>query len=745
MRLHPTDSSGRQSGTTRPALVLVAAALLAGCASNTFSLSYPDNDPAMLAKALTRIQARPIAPINGAPMVYVVTQKPTTIVAFDLRGTKVVWKAKGSVTSRIVVGQGRLYHTANNRALVARDAKSGKALWRVALLKGSRLLGVATDKGRVYYAAEATSRIGGDGAAGYVVAIDAGKGEVVWKRPSSGRIGAPAARDGLVFVPLRYQSISVLEGKKGEEIARVRSKEEVLLWVRSMPDGVYFGGKTGVYALDPKAVSGTRRGATFIAAALPASVRPAYWWNGYNAALSGYTAYDRNRLLWRARRLPGEGPIGFGDDAIYVHNYRFFFAFEGAAAKAGRDKLSTPDPRAKSTKGARGKAAAVPMASGGGKGKATTLEGGEVDAAADEKSAEPIAKLKWAYSFPRNDVVASYHSGKSLVLVSVKGDVVILDLESGLPASSTALKLAVRGATFDALGFAPPTKPRGTPNLERTLTEMIWDPDRRFGEVKLFGIQQLSKLSGAKVADALVQIVTRPGINPKVYKRAGDMIVARHDKSAIPLYLKVLRNRYSFIDGTRPQAVDIMARALGDLKAPEAVQPLLAHLGDHETPIKAIAPIVKALAAIGDGAAVEPLRDFLLTYRCEPQFKKAPEALNALGDALLALGGEEERQLLRFVGNDAHTLKSLKVYLKAALRQDKLRPRKKPAKPAKVVAKTAVAPKTKASKGKRVKRGTPKKGKRVKRRTPKKGKRVKRGTPKKGKRVKRKAKKAKAK
>jgi hypothetical protein len=40
-----------------------------------------------------------------------------------------------------------------------------------------------------------------------------------------------------------------------------------------------------------------------------------------------------------------------------------------------------------------------------------------------------------------------------------------------------------------------------------------------------------------------------------------------------------------------------------------------------------------------------------------------------IAEALLRLGGEDERQLLSFVENDSHTVRPLRVYLAAALRQ----------------------------------------------------------------------------
>jgi hypothetical protein len=658
---------------------LIAATIVfsIGCGGTAFNLSYPDNTLAAVKTAASQIKTQGF---SGRNRVYIVTRKPQKIVAWNLQTQKADWSVAAAVRSRIVIGAQLIFH-ADGSSIVARRAENGSIAWRVATRKSERLLGLATDGDRLYVATEAVSRLQGDGAAAYLAAFSSA-GVKRWRRPSGGRLGAPAARNGLVFVPLRYQSIAVLSEKDGFEIARIRSEQEVLLWVRSTPTGVFFGGKTGVYRFDEKAIAGKREGSTFVAAALPESVRPAYWWNGYNAALSRYTAYDRNRLLWH---LEGADNPRFLGDTVFVHNYRFFFAFEGAMARRGADRLASRDSGSRAKKGRilpptqskrvadRVKKAAqqgVKEAGKEKKDKASGFERGQIDVPDDSETA--IApRLRWAYSFPRIDVVASYHTGKALVLVSVRGDIVVLDLATGRPINKTSLKTHVAGATFDALGYRPSGSPKGKANLEKALTEMIWDPDRRFGAVKLFGIQQLARLSGHRVAEALVQVVTRPGINAKVYRRAGEMIVSRRDKKAIPLYLKVLRRRYNFLDGTEPRAVDIMARALGDLRAPEAVKPLLLHLADPETRLPAVVAIVQALHSIGDSSVVEPLRDFLLTYRCEPQFRKVPAALNAVADALLGLGGEEERQLLRFVGNDSHSLESLRVYIKTALRQDK--------------------------------------------------------------------------
>ena len=654
---------------TARGILVSTLALCVGCAGTTFSLSYSDTQRNDLGQKLAAIKARNFSPVNERARVFMVTRRPNpSLVAFDLGEQRVSWKVAAELASRVVVGKGLLYYSTPKGDVEARRVSDGQKQWSWPMPVGTRLLGMSASSGRLYLASEVVARKGG-GPAAYLSAV--GEGRLLWQRPSQGRLGAPVARDGLVIVPLRYQWIAIVSGDTGEEVARVRSKEESLLWVRKTPRGVFFGGKNGVYQLDAAAASGTRAASSFVAAALPDTVHPSYWRDGYNASLAGYTALDRNRLLWFADQKR------FYRDAVYVHNYRYFFAFEGTPARSGREDVERGETKVTGTKKVGTLTSGKPAATGSNDRMRASAPGGlergagamnDLDAAG--KGVEPeAAKLKWAFSFPRVDVVASYHTGESLLLVSASGDVVSLDLATGAVLQKRASGLHVQGASFDALGFRPAGAGAAKPDLRAALTEMIWDPDRRFQDVKLFGVQQLARLSGTDVARALLQIVTRPGVSPAVYKRAGAMIVRRRDRNAIPLYLEVLRHRNDFLRGSRAAAVDIMATALGELRAVEAKQALLLHLADHETPMGALSAIVEALRKIGDKSLIEPLRDFLLTYRCEPQFAKAPAGLKSAAEALLALGGEEERQLLAFVANDAHTVKPLRVLLIRALRQ----------------------------------------------------------------------------
>jgi outer membrane protein assembly factor BamB len=605
--------------TTRFAFLGATALLLGtGCMGTSFSPHFRDNNLDDLRVVLSRFGKEQTGPRNalGKHMVFVVTAAPAKIIAYDLDANQSLWQVAAEITSKVVVGRSLFFHLAGKSEIVARSITDGHVVWSGVKIRGDRLMGLAADGDELYVVSENTVRSDEGTAASLVALSETGKER--WVQTSSARLGAPAAQSGRVFVPVRSHSIAIVDSKSGDEISRIRSKEETLNWVASIDGAVFFGGKAGVYRLDEKSVTGTQKESSFVSAPLPASVRPAYYWDGYNAALSTYTAYDRNRLLWKV--VPGQ--TKFVGDTIFVHNYRFFFAFDTEEKHAG---------------------------GGGGQG----------------------ASMQWAFSFPRFDVVSSVHTGNALVLVTEKGDLLTLEAKGGGVVGETKLKLQIRGATFDADGFQPKGAVTRRPDIRGALTEIIWDPDRRFGAVKLFCVEQLARLSGENISTDLVKIVTHEGIDPAVYKLAGQVIVDRHDVSAIPLYLETLKRHYDFVEGTAARAVDIMARALGDLKPKEAVVPLLAHLADHETPIGAVEEIVRALVTIGDKSVVDAFRDFILIYRCDPGLEKTPASLNLIAEGLLKLGGEDERQLLRFIENDSHTLKSLRTYLGEALRQTK--------------------------------------------------------------------------
>ena len=453
-----------------------------------------------------------------------------------------------------------------------------------------------------------------------LVALD-GAGRLAWRRQTDGALGSPAARGGLVAVPFAHQNLSLLDGASGRELGRVRATDEEIAFARALPEGIYYGGARGVYRLDDKSGAGLRAGSSWAEAKLPGEqVRSAYHFDGYQPAQAALGAFDRNRLLWRGR----DGGAGFRDDLAVLHTYRFFFAFD---ARAG--------------------------------------------------------KLRWVYAHPRTDVVASEDAGSSIVFASADGDVGVIDAVTGAVRLVQRTGLRVAGASFDADGLAagatatPPTEAE----VARTLEQIVWDHDARFGAVKLFAVAALGGVPGLAVSTALVKIVRAPAatstatgaaaVPAAAQHEAGEQLVARKDHAVVPLMLEALAERYDFLDDKQPRGIDVLARALGALQCKEAIAPLAAQLVDHETPERALKDVAATLAELSagsDGVGWKALRAFLLMYHADPAFLLDPAPLAVAGEALLHAGPSVDgRRAVAFVAADKRTLAPLARQLRGAL------------------------------------------------------------------------------
>jgi outer membrane protein assembly factor BamB len=579
---------------------------MAGCAEAPFSPHATDNVVADVERALqaSQLGAPKAGPRGGGhPMAYLVTSAPKHLAAFDLADGRVAWDVEADVTSRVAVGHGFVAHKQGKDSIAVRSAASGALRCRIALRADETFLGLTADQ-RVYYAVQTSS---GTTRTSTVVGADADGCGVAWRDEATGSLGAPAARGGVVAVPYAYQNVVLLDGKTGIELARVRSKDEQITFVRAGHDGFLYGANSGVYLLDVKSATGEKAKSSFATAHIGSEqIRTFYYWDSYQPAQADYTAFDRNRLLWKAE-AKGEAGVSFTDQSAYLHSYRYFFAFDTSTGM-----------------------------------------------------------IKWAYAHPKVDVVGSDDAGPSVVFVSADGEVGALDAQSGGLVWSKKSGLKVAGATFDAEGFAPGTG--GKPgSVAQTLSTIVEDPDARFTAVKVFAVDQMQRVPGKDVTAELVQVILKEGVAPAVVQKAADSLVNRHDKESAPLYREALAVRYDYLADRRPRSVDVLARVVAAVGDRSAVPLLGQHLLDPATPLPALKEIVKALIVLGGTESIKPLRDMVLAYRCDPGYLQDPVSLQLAVDGLLKLGGPEERRLVTFVAEEPRTIQPLVAYMHRSL------------------------------------------------------------------------------
>jgi outer membrane protein assembly factor BamB len=596
-------------------VVLLAGAFGAGCAVPVApaSSAYRGGDPKLVAAALDRAGPAPAGPVNasGKPMAFVALVRPgsssTELLAFDLEGEVQVWAQPVDLEGRVAVARAAVVHGTRAGALVAHDVNTGAVKWQRKLGGGEVRVGYAAGGDLV---AEVVQSSKGQPRTATVIAYDAASGAKRFSREVDAPVGAPAVFRGLVAVPRQSQWVTLLDGRNGDVLAEILSRKQAASFVRALPEGLFFG-STGVYMASPATALADKTGTGYLEAKVPAFVRPLYSPDLYRRADNSYSAVDRNRLLWRAR--PSGEAVAFTDDAVVVHNFRFFF---GLDAKSG--------------------------------------------------------DLRWAYNQPRTDAISSDHTGPAIVFATSEGHIKALDAQSGQPIYEAALPgagtLSVIGATFDADGYKPKELIRGAQPLPQVLSSMIFDPDRRFADVRMFALEQLTSLSGPDVTRELLKALdVGDVIPPPVLKRAMDILVARQDRALLPVYIDALKVHPDYAEGHQPKRLEFYARAVAALKAKEAVPLLVEYLRLPDTDVDAVTEIADAVLALEAKQSIEPFGDFLLQYRADPTFSGQPGPLVAASNVLLKLGGSKERSLLHFVAEEPQTLGPLAEHLKRAL------------------------------------------------------------------------------
>lgn len=606
-----------------------------GCAGTaSVGLLSDDNNPERLAEALALYQpptANQPRNATGKPLAFLVTratkrdQAPQALIAYDLSAKAELWRVDTEVTSRVLVSRDFVAHRDGAGKLVARAVASGAVMWS---LDVGEFLGATVDTERLYYVTKDTS---GEKPLWWLIAVDGASGTEIWRKSAPGTLGAPAAQGGLVFSPFLKQWLRIIDAKTGEQLTRIRGEEEEISFVRTTPEHVYFGSRAGVFLLDRNAASGKRALSTYGRARVPEQfVRSSYHWDSFDLIQNGYSAYDRNRLLWRGKPLDNQPSaaadanageawtMGFIDDLVIVYTYRFFFGFD---ANTGI--------------------------------------------------------IRWAYNHPRYDVVGAAHVGQDIVFVSGLGEFVAVEASTGRPVYKAKVDAQLVGVTFDAEGFTP--EEESTPTTTVTaLASIAKDRDKRFNEVQRFAVSALAELPGADVTRDLIALIQNERTSKQLYDRAVDVLITRRDARGLGHIIAALQVPYDYITGSAPANVGVLARAALALGDHEEVDPamrgatidaLLLHLFAPETSTDDLVEVIKALGAMGRGAEIMPLRLFVMAYRADPAFASNAAPMAAAIDVLLADGGAAERELIGYLADEPRTQKSVAEYARRALEQ----------------------------------------------------------------------------
>ncbi len=534
----------------RLALPLVLAVL--GCAGGitrgAFSLSTPASDAVVLAAVTDRV--RSAAPNNLSPVAAIVADDPTQgLVVVDLGSGALLGRVAAALASRPVVA-GNLVIGRVTGSIVAWSLQ-GSERWRIPD-EGLDLVGASHDGDRVAVV------LGGTGVThrrGVLQVLQASDGSVVGRTEIAHALGLPTLLGNEVFLPWDGQNLSVLDARTGDELSRVRSRDDVVGFSFREGNAVYYGARA-LYRLGPESASGTLDGTPHYqprSDELPGAAPFAL--DGYTSLRAGVDARERVRLLWRPDPvLPG---------VVLLHNTVF--------ALYHRDVFA-------------------------------------LDA--------QTGTVRWAYVSPQDLAgVAVVRAG--LVVIDDHGVASLLAPDDGrarwrqtLPASGPQAVLQL------AADFAPTPNTDDPPRaLVQSLLEAAGGSDARLLPAQRFATHALAALPGAPATEALVALLTRRGLSVELRAVVGEGLVGRSEGT--DAMLEALDHHFDYLRGVDVGPVGLLARALAQAHERRAVSVLVSHLFDPATPTDDLAPIVVALRELGDPSSVAALTDFVRLYHAD--------------------------------------------------------------------------------------------------------------------------------
>ena len=375
------------------------------------------------------------------------------LAEYDLAASRVLWTQPTDVTTRVEVGGNVLVHGskgthAQRRAGRARGGDGRGAL--AARLSRRPSTSTATPSTATRCSSSPARPPRPASRSGCWRPTTRAPGVLRWQATlPSARVAGPAARGGVVAVPLESQYVLLYDGATGLQLGQVLSTEEAATFVRALPEGLFYGSR-GLFLLGRDTARGSRHAPGYLArrSCRPSCGRPT------TTISTAPSRTSTRRSIATACSGASPSPTAVRSSAT-VWPSCTTTGSSSPSTRIGRAPLGLRQPRG------RGRPRPTP----GARSCSSSATGEIARARSDHRRADlPGAgfRARWCAAPPSTP----------------------------------------RGSRRRS----PPRRAR-RPICSASLTAIIADPDQRFPALKLFAIEELGRQPGRDVTAKLLQIL----------------------------------------------------------------------------------------------------------------------------------------------------------------------------------------------------------------------------------------------
>jgi outer membrane protein assembly factor BamB len=270
-------------------------------------------------------------------------------------------------------------------------------------------------------------------------------------------------------------------------------------------------------------------------------------------------------------------------------------------------------------------------------------------------------KLHWVKTTPK-DILGGAATAGGFALCTESGKVELVGNNGGDAGSvdlgAPLLGCVVRGGSFDISGSKDPAP------LAEQIAAAVKMPEAQMVVAQRFLLRELGAMQDPMVTKVLIDLAENARTPPMLLEDARQLLASR--RNGADFMIAALAKHYDFLsDVLRPPPVGPMADALAAMNDKRAAPLLARHLNDPANSPDDIQRAARALEKLATPAEVEDLKTFFALYRATADRPELVNAVLSVARALVHIGGEDAKALVRRAASDPLTHPDIKAGLAA--------------------------------------------------------------------------------